>query len=208
MHEMGDRPFQWSWREGNKAYGWGIACAYKNTGLGGGAPDKSAAEVEAFEDGTIEVRTSAADMGQGLGMVVAQCAAEELGVPYDRVKVLLSDTDLTPDAGATTASRQTYVTGNAARLAASALREALRSTAAEVYNVDREIRFEEGLVRFNGTTLGRSSADEGAGLRQGAARVLGSKTQPLGTGGDMHFAFSMRRRPHWWSTWRPARFTC
>ena len=53
----------WGWREGDKAYGWGIACAYKNTGLGGGAPDKSAAEVEAFDDGTVEVRTSSADMG-------------------------------------------------------------------------------------------------------------------------------------------------
>jgi xanthine dehydrogenase molybdenum-binding subunit len=70
--------FQWAWRNGNKAYGWGLACAYKNTGLGGGAPDKSAAEVEAFEDGFLEVRTSAADMGQGLAHVVAQCAAEEL----------------------------------------------------------------------------------------------------------------------------------
>jgi len=42
-------------------------------------------------------------------MVVAQCAAEELGVPYNRVRVLLSDTDKTPDGGPTTASRQTYV---------------------------------------------------------------------------------------------------
>ncbi|HPV05897.1 MAG: molybdopterin cofactor-binding domain-containing protein [Aggregatilineales bacterium] len=195
QREMGDRPFQWSWREGNKAYGWGIACAYKNTGLGGGAPDKSAAEVEAFEDGTIEVRTSAADMGQGLGMVVAQCAAEELGVPYDRVKVLLSDTDLTPDAGATTASRQTYVTGNAARLAASALREALRSTAAEVYNVDpKEIRFEEGLVRFNGTSTPLGEVVgwmKEQGLQAKALHEYWApKTQPLGTGGDMHFAFS------------------
>lgn len=192
---MGDRPFQWGWREGSKAYGWGIASAYKNTGLGGGAPDKSAAEVEAYEDGTVEVRTSAADMGQGLGMIVAQCTAEELGLPYERVKVLLSDTDLTPDAGPTTASRQTYVTGNAARLAAGALREALRSVAAEVHNVDpREIRFEEGLVRYNGTSTPLGEV-VGWMKEQGLQpRVLheywAPETQPLGTGGDMHFAFS------------------
>ena len=86
--------FRWGWQEGDKAYGWGIASAYKNTGLGGGAPDKSEAEVEAFEDGTVAVRTSSADMGQGLVAVLAQCAAEELGVPYERIRVLLSDTDL------------------------------------------------------------------------------------------------------------------
>jgi selenium-dependent xanthine dehydrogenase len=192
---MGDQPFRWSWREGNKAYGWGIACAYKNTGLGGGAPDKSSAEVEAYEDGSIEVRTSAADMGQGLGMVVAQMAAEELGVPYERVKVLLSDTDLTPDAGPTTASRQTYVTGNAARLAAGALREALRSVAAEHDNIPPgDIRFEEGLVRYNGdaTPLGevvgwlREQGLDPKALHE----YWAPETKPLGEGGDMHFAFS------------------
>lgn len=192
---MGDKPFEWGWREGNKAYGWGIACAYKNTGLGGGAPDKSAAEVEAYTDGTLEVRTSAADMGQGLGMVVAQMAAEEMGVPYDRVKVLLSDTDLTPDAGPTTASRQTYVTGNAARLAAGALREALRSVAAEVHNVDpQEIRFEEGLIRYNGTSTPLGEVVgwmKDQGLQPKALHeYTAPETKPLGEGGDMHFAFS------------------
>jgi xanthine dehydrogenase molybdenum-binding subunit len=192
---MGEQPFRWGWREGSKAYGWGIASAYKNTGLGGGAPDKSAAEVEAYEDGTVEVRTAAADMGQGLGMIVAQCAAEELGLPYSRVRVLLSDTDLTPDAGPTTASRQTYVTGNAARLAAGAMREALRAVAAEHTNVPPEqIRFEEGLVRYNGHSVPLGDVVgwmKEQGLRP---RVLheywAPETRPLGTGGDMHFAFS------------------
>src|SRR5947199_10381324 len=80
---------------------WGFAAAYKNTGLGGGASDKAAAEVEVFEDGTAEVRTSAAEIGQGLPAVLAQITAEELGLPYERVRVLLSDTDLTPDGGPT-----------------------------------------------------------------------------------------------------------
>jgi xanthine dehydrogenase molybdenum-binding subunit len=188
-------PFRWGWREGDKAYGWGVACAYKNTGLGGGAPDKSSVEVEAFEDGTIEVRTSAADMGQGIGMVVAQCAAEELGVPYESVRVLLSDTDLTPDAGPTTASRQTYVTGNASRLAAGALREAMRSVLAEQRNVPpQRIRFEEGLMRYDdqevmlGEVVGQMRRQ---GLEPKAAHEYWApKTQPLGEGGDMHFAFS------------------
>lgn len=187
--------FQWTWREGNKAYGWGLACAYKNTGLGGGAPDRSAAEVEAFEDGFVEVRTSAADMGQGLAHVVAQCAAEELSLPYSRVRVLLSDTDLTPDGGPTTASRQTYMTGNAARLAATTLREALSQSAAEMMDVPPEqIYYEEGLLRYNGHSVELGEVVGWMKHNGLDARVrqeyYAPETQPLGTGGDMHFAFS------------------
>ena len=193
--DMQQGAFQWGWREGSKAYGWGIACAYKNTGLGGGAPDKSDAEVEAFEDGTIEVRSSSADMGQGLVAVLAQCAAEELGVPYKQVRVLLSDTDLTPNGGPTTASRQTFMSGNAVRHAAAHLRQALAAVLAEEYDHPPEqLRFEEGLVRVNGTTVPFGQA-VGLAKQQGVStRVMheywGPKTQPLGTGGDMHFAFS------------------
>jgi xanthine dehydrogenase molybdenum-binding subunit len=178
-----------------KVRAWGVAVGYKNTGLGGGAPDKSGAEVELFADGTAEVRTSAAEIGQGLVGVVAMCTAEELGLPYHRVRVLLSDTDLTPDGGPTTGSRQTYVTGNAARLAARALREALATTLAEKYDQPPEkIRFEEGLARVNGHSV---PLGEAALLMKNEGRepkalytYWAPQTQPLGSGGDIHFAFS------------------
>ena len=185
----------YAWRKGHKAYGWGIGCAYKNTGLGGGAPDKSSAIVEVYADGTAEVRTSAAEIGQGLVTVVAQTTAEELGLPYQQVKVLLSDTDLTPDGGPTTASRQTYVTGNAARMAAGVMREALSAVVAEQLDVPPgSIRFEEGLLRSNGHEMSFGQAvqhliDEGREPRA-YYEYMAPKTQPLGTGGDMHFAFS------------------
>jgi len=187
--------FQWGWQENGKAYGWGVACAYKNTGLGGGAPDKSSVEVEVFEDGTVEVRTSSADMGQGLDIVVAQCAAEELGLPYEKVRVLLSDTDLTPNGGPTTASRQTFVTGNAARLAAAAMREALISVMAEHLDIPpSQVRFEEGLMHYDGhsVTVGQVAhwmRTEGREPKV-TYEYWAPQTQPLGTGGDMHFAFS------------------
>lgn len=187
--------FQWGWREGHKAYGWGFACAYKNTGLGGGAPDKAEAEIEAFEDGTIEVRIAAADMGQGIAHVVAQCAAEELSLPYNRVKVLLCDTDRTPNGGPTTGSRQTYISGNASRMAAGVLREALAQSAAELLDVPPEqIRFEEGLMRYNGHTV--EFGDVVGWMKRNNLtprsryEYWAPKTQPLGTGGDMHIAFS------------------
>lgn len=193
MNENDD--FRWSWREGRKAYGWGIASAYKNTGLGGGAVDKAGAEVEAFDDGSFEVRTSSADMGQGLVMVVAQCAAEELGVGYEWVRVLLSDTDKTPDGGPTTASRQTYVTGNAARMAASQLRQAMARVAGEHLDAPPErLRFEEGLIRYEERSveiggIARMMRQQGLQPRS-LYEYIAPTTQPLGTGGDMHFAFS------------------
>ncbi|HBY99616.1 MAG TPA: aldehyde oxidoreductase [Chloroflexi bacterium] len=181
--------------ETNKVRAWGVAAAYKNTGLGGGAPDKSAAEVEVFPDGTAEVRTSAAEIGQGLVGVLAIVVAEELGLPYEHVRVLLMDTDLTPDGGPTTASRQTYVTGNAARLAARAMREAMAATLAEAYDVPpQDIRFVEGLAQVNGHrvpvgTVVELMKNEGREPR-GLCEYWAPQTQPLGTGGDMHFAFS------------------
>ncbi len=191
----GEGPFRWGWREGSKAYGWGIACAYKNTGLGGGAPDRAVAEVEVFENSIAEVRTSSADMGQGLSAVLAQVTAEELGLPVGQVHVLLSDTDLTPDGGPTTASRQTYVSGNAARHAAVVMREALASVAAEHMSVPPdEIRFEGGKLRYNGSSI---EIGEVVGWMRAQGLEARSRytydapaTQPLGTGGDMHFAFS------------------
>jgi CO/xanthine dehydrogenase Mo-binding subunit len=196
-HDMrgGDPAFRWGWREGHKAYGWGIACAYKNTGLGGGAPDRSVAEIEMFPNSIAEVRTSSADMGQGLSVVLAQIAAEELGMPVERVRVLLSDTDLTPDGGPTTASRQTFVSGNAARYAAVTMREALASVAAERMSVaPDQIRFEGGKVRYNGSSVEIGEV-VGWMREQGLdAKVRyaydAPETKPLGSGGDMHFAFS------------------
>ncbi|HEX2993033.1 MAG TPA: molybdopterin cofactor-binding domain-containing protein, partial [Anaerolineales bacterium] len=86
---------------------WGFAAAYKNTGLGGGAPDISGADVELYADGTFQVRSSAAELGQGLVTVMRLVVAEEMAVPPEQVRVLVMDTDLAPNGGPTTASRQT-----------------------------------------------------------------------------------------------------
>ncbi len=174
---------------------WGFSAAYKNTGLGGGAPDKAGAEIELYRDGCFEVRTSSAELGQGLPTVLQLIAAEELQVPPEKVRVLLSDTDLTPDGGPTTASRQTFVTGNAVRQAAQGLRELMTIELAEIYDVDPEyIRYVEGLAEIDGHSLTTAEVAEKilAGGRQprASATYLAPATRPLGEGGDMHFAFS------------------
>ena len=218
---------------GRKRYAWGLAAGYKNTGLGGGAPDKAEAEIEVYPDGRAEIRTSSAEMGQNLIGVLVACTAEELGLPFQKVHALVMDTDLTPDGGPTTASRQTYVSGNAARLAARAMRERMQGVLAEKFDVPPDvIAFHEGLAYVDEDRLARvktangsngqngtnghhgthSNGANGAGKRSPARSMAfadavqamlaegreatlryeywAPKTQPLGTGGDMHFAFS------------------
>lgn len=183
------------WVEGNKAYGWGFATAYKNTGLGGGAHDKSEVEIEAYEDGSVEARCSAAEIGQGLPGVMAAIAAEELGLPFEKARVLLSDTDLTPDGGPTTASRQTFVTGNATRMTAIKLRKHLAEVAAEMLDVTPEaVRFADGRVSDDRRSVSFGEVVAQA-KREGRDTRLSNEyeapeTRPLGTGGDMHVAFS------------------
>ncbi len=197
----------------SKIQAWGFAAAYKNTGLGGGAPDKSTAEVEVYEDGTAEIRSAAAEIGQGLPNVLAQITAEELGLPFERVRVLLSDTDLTPDGGPTTASRQTAVSGNAAKFAARGMRELLARVASERLDAPPDkIIFRDGFVealadRRPLTAANFEDGDMSARARVSFADVVkwaraegratkyrfeytAPETKPLGEAGDMHFAFS------------------
>jgi CO/xanthine dehydrogenase Mo-binding subunit/aerobic-type carbon monoxide dehydrogenase small subunit (CoxS/CutS family) len=85
-------------------------------------PNPSTVELGIERDGTVRLFSGATDIGQGSATVVAQIAADSFGVPVDALALTSPDTDLTPDAGKTSASRQTFVSGNAARLAGEALR--------------------------------------------------------------------------------------
>ena len=193
--DMQGPDFRWTWEEGSSRFAWGFAIGYKNTGLGGGAPDKAAAEVEAWVDdrgdAVAEVRTSSAEMGQGLPAVLSACAAEELGLEADRIRVLLGDTDHCPDGGPTTASRQTFISGNAARLAARELARQLAPVAAGLLGCEAcGVRFEDGRASGGGRTVSLPEVIAAASGRTVARyEYWAPKTQPLGTGGDMHFAF-------------------
>jgi selenium-dependent xanthine dehydrogenase len=182
-------------RHPGKRRGWGVACAYKNVGLGGGVADSAGVEVELFEDGHAQVRAGAAEVGQGIVLVLAQIVAEELGLEYEKVDVLVADTDLTPDGGATTASRQSYVSGNAARLAATRLRENLAGVVAEALDVPpTDLIFRDGRVEAgDGKALSvekaiRLALDEGRSLVASEVYTPPA-TVPLGQKGDTHFAY-------------------
>jgi len=76
-------------------------------------------------DGAIVLHQGAVDIGQGSNTVIAQIFADALGVPLADVRLVGADTAITPDAGKTSASRQTFVSGKAAEKTAKALREAV-----------------------------------------------------------------------------------
>ena len=103
----------------------GIACAFKNSGKGVGVPDVGRVKLK-VENGGVTICTSAACMGQGLGTVLQQIVAEATGLPRTAICIHAPDTMVTPNSGTSTASRQTLVTGEAARRAGDALREDLR----------------------------------------------------------------------------------
>ncbi len=179
----------------SKRRAWGFAVTFKNTGLGEGAPDNASAEIELLEDGKVETRISSAEIGQGLVTVLQIITAQELNLPLDQVHIYLSDTDLTPDGGPTTGSRQTYISGNAAKFAAITLRNSMLSTLAEKYNTPPdEIVFDQGVVHVNGTDL--SFAEVGTLMREEGRSPKfvydyhSPKTTPLGEPGDKHFAYS------------------
>ncbi len=102
----------------------GIACALKNTGIGVGLPDIGRVNLKIVK-GKVLVLTSAACIGQGLATVLTQLVHEATGLEPELVEVAAPDTFLTPNAGTTTASRQTLFTGEAARQAALKLQQAL-----------------------------------------------------------------------------------
>ena len=104
----------------------GIACGFKNSGTGMGKKDIGRVLLS-VENGKFHIRTSAACMGQGIGQVVLTeiCHVTELDPALFVVET--ADTQRTPDAGTSTASRQTVMTGEAARRVGEKLKAALNS---------------------------------------------------------------------------------
>jgi CO/xanthine dehydrogenase Mo-binding subunit/aerobic-type carbon monoxide dehydrogenase small subunit (CoxS/CutS family) len=108
--------------------GVGIACMWYgcgNTAL----PNPSTMRITLARDGTLTFFNGAVDIGQGSSTVLLQIAADALGLPPQAFRMVVGDTDLTADAGKTSASRQTFVSGNAARLAAEDLRRKILALA-------------------------------------------------------------------------------
>ena len=86
-------------------------------------PNPSTIKVGISPDGTVVLHQGAVDIGQGSNTVIAQICADALGLPLGSFRLRSGDTGISPDAGKTSASRQTFVSGKAAEKAGRALRE-------------------------------------------------------------------------------------
>lgn len=115
-----------------------------NTGM----RNPSTAQIELNPDGRVTLFTGAADIGQGSCTVLRQMAAQVLGLRPDQVWLVTSDTLTTTNAGATSASRQTYISGNAVVDAANKLAELLHTEASILLKADRQdLLLQDGFVR-------------------------------------------------------------
>lgn len=122
----------------NIRIGRGIGCSQQSYGRLTFLHDTSEAWVGAEMDGTVVVRSGVTDIGAGQASALGQIAAELLGVTLDNVVVYNSDSAVTPLAGTTTATRALYMTGNAARMSAEAVRGRLAARAAQHFGVSPE----------------------------------------------------------------------
>ena len=108
----------------------GIACAMKNAGVGVGLPDWGRCRL-LVKDGKVEIHAGASCIGQGLGTVLTQVVSETTGFGIDRIVYCRPNTANSPDSGTTSGSRQTLITGEAAKRACEKLMEDLKERSLE-----------------------------------------------------------------------------
>jgi len=113
-----------------------------------GTANPSTAQMEIDPNGEIRLFTGAADIGQGSDTVLLQITSEALGLSLKEIRLIRADTAVTTDAGATSASRQTYISGNAVLNAIKSLKQEILKEASEVLSEnEKELFIEDGEVK-------------------------------------------------------------
>lgn len=120
----------------------GIACAMKNAGVGVGLPDKGRAKL-VIHNGIVELYCAASEIGQGCATVFVQMIAEATGLPKSQIKNMGSNSEVAPDSGTTSGSRQTLISGEAVRMASSDLKKALQEVNGDLSQLEGHEFFAE-----------------------------------------------------------------
>ena len=150
-------------------------------------PNPSTIKAGIRVDGKVILHQGAVDIGQGANTVIAQIFATALGVSICDITLIGGDTGLTPDAGKTSASRQTFVTGNAARLSGEALRKSILKlvNAGEMSTIEPGtgvLRIQDGEASHRIDLSQLKADDEGFVLR--AEETYDPPTRPLDAAGQ------------------------
>jgi CO/xanthine dehydrogenase Mo-binding subunit len=146
--------------------GTGMAAVNYPTGMNLGG-DPSQALIHATTSGSFNVVLAATDLGQGLRTVMAQIAAETLGVPYEQVVVDTADTDTGPHDMGTFASRATHRVGNAVKAAAIEARDSVLQLASE----ELEVSVNDLVLDGEGGVFVAGSPDKRLGIADLASRA-------------------------------------
>ncbi|HSL34617.1 MAG TPA: xanthine dehydrogenase family protein molybdopterin-binding subunit, partial [Candidatus Limnocylindrales bacterium] len=150
--------------------GFGIALAMKHTMT----PSRSEATVVARADGTLEVRSSLVDMGQGLRTVLARAAARTLGVPEATVRVVDPDTAVTPFDATTSSSRGAWAGTRAVTEATADLRRRLEAAGADLLEAPPEaVRLESGRLIRTEVPSEATGLDIGAIVASSGGEIAG-----------------------------------
>jgi CO/xanthine dehydrogenase Mo-binding subunit len=164
----------------NLKRGVGVAAAIKGFTLGA-LPDRGSAKIELTREGRFVVKVSMTEIGQGMVVAFAQMAAEALECDIEDVSVVSADTLQTPDTSTTSASRSTYLGGNAIIIAAQKMRELILGASARILGEPVEdLAFKPPLV-LSSRTGKKVPFDRIAGdiiSRGNGAEVLGTFEVP------------------------------
>jgi len=138
----------------------GVSVGQRRRGGGGGRAIAVSARIHINQDGTVTVMTGKVEEGQGPRAQLSQAAAEELRVDVDRIRLVMSDTELVPDDGITAGSRTTPSTVPAVRQGAATARELLARLAAGQWKVDAgSLEVQGGTIRHKSTGKTLTYAD-------------------------------------------------
>lgn len=153
----------------NKVRGVGMAIGRQGSGIAN--VDMASATINLCDDGSFTLLVGATDLGTGSDTILAQICAETLGVSFDRINVVSSDTDTTPfDTGAY-ASSTTYVTGNAVKKAAEKMKKLIIEEGAKVLGTDVD------KVEFDGENIRLKGYDKSMSLKELATKLIYSHNQ-------------------------------
>lgn len=149
----------------------GIGMAIGRQGSGIANVDMGSATINLNDDGSFTLLVGATDIGTGSDTILTQICAEELGVDFDRINIISSDTDTTPFDGGAYASSTTYVTGNAVKKAAEQMKKSIEEQGAKNLgaNIDN--------VVFDGLKVKVKGYDKQIALGELATKLIYAQKQ-------------------------------
>jgi xanthine dehydrogenase large subunit len=151
--------------------------------------NQAGALVLIYRDGTVQVNHGGTEMGQGLFTKILQIAADTLGVPSSRVRVMSTRTDKVPNTSATAASSGTDLNGAAVQDACVEIKARLAAIAAAIFECDAaEVLFDSGIASARGTSIEFSVLCETAYKQRIPLFAEGFYRTP-----DIHFDFKTSR---------------